>query len=320
MDGEEAPLGALNLAEYAPAGARTVDCYRRIRKIGEGTYGEVFEAVDIITGERAALKKIKLDDGKEGFPRQILREIKLLKKLDHENIIRLKEIVVSPGSAHGTGGSDDHIYRGDIYMVFEYMDHDLKKVLHHSAPSQVKVYMGQLLKGLQYCHANNVLHRDIKGANLLITGGKLLKLADFGLARLFTRDGTLTNHVITLWYRPPELLLGATSYAEPVDIWSVGCIFAEFLLKKPLFPGRTELSKIFELCGSPNEESWPGVSKLPLYKTMTIRPATPTKRSLRDILQNFDCPAVELIERMLILNPSQRISAQDALGAAYFIN
>jgi len=253
-----------------------------------------------------------------------LREIKLLKKLDHENIIRLKEIVVSPGSAHGTGGSDNNqMYRGDIYMVFEYMDHDLKKVLHHSTPSQVKVYMDQLLKGLHYCHVNNVLHRDIKGANLLISGGKLLKLADFGLARPFTREGTLTNHVITLWYRPPELLLGATNYAEAVDIWSVGCIFAEFFLKKPLFPGRTEqdqLSKIFELCGSPNEENWPGVSKLPLYKTMAIHPVTPTKRRLRDMLQNFDHHAVDLIERMLILNPTQRISAQDALAAAYFTN
>ncbi|XP_047069157.1 cyclin-dependent kinase C-3 [Lolium rigidum] len=320
MSGEEAPLGALHLAEYAPAGARTVDCFQRIRKIGEGTYGEVFEAVDIITGERAALKKIKLDDGKEGFPRQILREIKLLKKLDHANIIRLKEIVVSPGSVHGTGGSDDYMYRGDIYMVFEYMDHDMKKVLHHSIPSQVKVYMGQLLKGLHYCHVNNVLHRDIKGANLLISGDKLLKIADFGLARPFTRDGSFTNHVITLWYRPPELLLGATNYAEAVDIWSVGCIFAEFLLRKPLFPGRTEqeqLSKIFELCGYPNEDNWPGASKLPLYKT--INPATPTKRRLRDILKNFDCHAVELIDRMLILNPSQRISAQDALSATYFI-
>ncbi|RLN03343.1 cyclin-dependent kinase C-3 [Panicum miliaceum] len=269
MAGEEAPLGALNLSEYAPAGARTVDCYRRIRKIGEGTYGEVFEAVDIITGERAALKKIKLDDGKEGFPRQILREIKLLKKLDHENIIRLKEIVVSP--------DNNQMYRGDIYMVFEYMDHDLKKVLHHSAPSQVKVYMGQLLKGLHYCHVNNVLHRDIKGANLLISGGKLLKLADFGLARPFTREGTLTNH-------------------------------------------QDQLSKIFELCGSPNEENWPGVSKLPLYKSMAIHPVTPTKRRLRDMLQNFDYHAVDLIERMLILNPTQRISAQDALDASYFIN
>uniref|UniRef100_A0A4U6UJ88 [RNA-polymerase]-subunit kinase n=1 Tax=Setaria viridis TaxID=4556 RepID=A0A4U6UJ88_SETVI len=260
MAGEEAPLGALNLSEYASAGARTVDCYRRIRKIGEGTYGEVFEAVDIITGERAALKKIKLDDGKEGVL---------------------------------------HMEQGD------------------------QVYMGQLLKGLHYCHVNNVLHRDIKGANLLISGGKLLKLADFGLARPFTREGTFTNHVITLWYRPPELLLGATNYAEAVDIWSVGCIFAEFLLKKPLFPGRTEqdqLSKIFELCGSPNEENWPGVSKLPLYKTMAIHPATPTKRRLRDMLQNFDYHAVDLIERMLILDPTKRISAKDALDAAYFIN
>lgn len=206
-------------------------------------------------------------------------------------------------------------------MVFEYMDHDLKKVLHHSTPSQVKFYMKQLLEGLHYCHVNNVLHRDIKGANLLISGGNLLKIADFGLARPFTRDGSFTNHVITLWYRPPELLLGATNYAEAVDIWSVGCIFAEFLLRKPLFPGRTEqeqLSKIFELCGFPNEENWPGVSKLPLYKT--IHPVTPTKRRLRDIFQNFDCHAVELIDRMLILNPTQRISAQGALSAAYFIH
>uniref|UniRef100_A0A0E0LVJ0 [RNA-polymerase]-subunit kinase n=1 Tax=Oryza punctata TaxID=4537 RepID=A0A0E0LVJ0_ORYPU len=292
MDGEEAPPGALNLADYAPAGARTVDCFRRIRKIGEGTYGEVFEAMDIITGERAALKKIKLDDGKEGFPRQILREIKLLKKLDHENIIRLKEIVVSPGN-----------------------------IFHLAISRYPSYYMEQLLKGLHYCHVNNVLHRDIKGANLLISGGgKLLKLADFGLARPFTRDGSFTNHVITLWYRPPELLLGATNYAEAVDIWSVGCIFAEFLLRKPLFPGRTEqeqLSKIFELCGFPNEENWPGVSKLPLYKT--IHPTTPTKRRLRDIFHNFDSHAVDLIDRMLILNPTQRISAYDALGAAYFI-
>ncbi|KAG8087463.1 hypothetical protein GUJ93_ZPchr0010g10996 [Zizania palustris] len=228
MAGEEAPPGALNLAEYAPAGARTVDCFRRIRKIGEGTYGEVFEAIDIMTGERTALKKIKLDDGKEGVSFMISTKLMLL-------------FIMS--SAHGAGGrgSDDYMYRGDIYMVFEYMDHDLKKVLHNSTPSQVKYYMEQLLKGLHHCHINNVLHRDIKGANLLISGGKLLKLADFGLARPFTRDGSFTNHVITLWYRPPELLLGATNYAEAVDIWSVGCLFAEFLLRKPLFPGRTEV-------------------------------------------------------------------------------
>ncbi|EHA8587851.1 hypothetical protein COCNU_scaffold003404G000010 [Cocos nucifera] len=148
----------------------------------------VYEAQDIITGERAALKKLKLDNWKEGFPVPVIREIKLLKKMDHENVIKLKEIVTS---------LDGNKYKGNIYMVFEYMDHDLSVVTKCSTAPQIKSYMRQLLKGLHYCHANNVLHRDIKGANLLINRRGILKLADFGLARSFVKGENFTNRVIT---------------------------------------------------------------------------------------------------------------------------
>lgn len=181
--------------------------------------------------------------------------------------------------------------------------------------------MKQLLTGLHYCHVNQVLHRDIKGSNLLIDNEGNLKLADFGLARSYSHDhtGNLTNRVITLWYRPPELLLGATKYGPAIDMWSVGCIFAELLNGKPILPGKTEneqLNKIYELCGSPDESNWPGVSKMPWYNQM--KSSRPLKRRVREIYRHFDRHALELLEKMLVLDPSQRICAKDALDAEYF--
>ncbi|KAG6769005.1 hypothetical protein POTOM_024620 [Populus tomentosa] len=221
--------------------------------------------------------------------------------------------------------SDGNKYKGGIYMVFEYMDHDLTGLadrpgMRFSVP-QIKCYMRQLLTGLHYCHVNQVLHRDIKGSNLLIDNEGNLKLADFGLARSFSNDhnANLTNRVITLWYRPPELLLGTTKYGPAVDMWSVGCIFAELLHGKPIFPGKDEpeqLNKIFELCGAPDEFNWPGVSKIPWYNN--LKPTRPMKRRLREVFRHFDRNALELLERMLTLDPSERISAKDALDAEYF--
>ncbi|CAI9109462.1 OLC1v1009284C1 [Oldenlandia corymbosa var. corymbosa] len=216
-------------------------------------------------------------------------------------------------------------YKGSIYMVFEYMDHDLTGLsdrpgLRFSIP-QIKCYMRQLLTGLHYCHVNQVLHRDIKGSNLLIDNEGNLKLADFGLARSFSSEhnASLTNRVITLWYRPPELLLGATKYGPAVDMWSVGCIFAELLHGKPILTGKNEpeqLNKIFELCGTPDEMNWPGVSKMPWYSK--FKPARPMKRRIRDFFRHFDRHALELLDKMLALDPSQRIGAKDALDAEYF--
>ncbi|KAM7275822.1 hypothetical protein ACFE04_017688 [Oxalis oulophora] len=313
--------GQLNLNEVPSWGSRSVDCFEKLEQIGEGTYGQVYMAREIKTGEIVALKKIRMDNEREGFPITAIREIKILKKLHHENVINLKEIVTSPGISPADGNK----YKGGIYMVFEYMDHDLTGLadrpgMRFSVP-QIKCYMKQLLTGLHYCHVNQVLHRDIKGSNLLIDNEGNLKLADFGLARSFSNDhnANLTNRVITLWYRPPELLLGATKYGPSVDMWSVGCIFAELLHGKPIFPGKDEgeqLNKIFELCGPPDEHNWPGVSKIPWYNN--YKPTRPCKRRLREVFRLFDRHAMELLEKMLVLDPSQRISAKDALDAEYF--
>ncbi|GAB2277131.1 Cyclin-dependent kinase C-2 [Dionaea muscipula] len=321
-----AAFGQLNLNEAPSWGSRSVDCFQKLEQIGEGTYGQVYMAKETETGEVVALKKIRMDNEREGFPITAIREIKILKKLQHENVIKLKEIVTSPGPEKDEQGkSDGNKYRGGIYMVFEYMDHDLTGLadrpgMRFSVP-QIKCYMRQLLTGLHYCHVNHVLHRDIKGSNLLIDNEGNLKLADFGLARSFSNDhnGNLTNRVITLWYRPPELLLGSTKYGPAVDMWSVGCIFAELLNGKPIFPGKDEpeqINKIFELCGAPDEANWPGVTRLQWYNN--FKPNRPMKRRLREAFRHFDRHALELLERMLTLDPVQRISAKDALDAEYF--
>lgn len=318
--------GQLNLTESPSWGSRSVDCFEKLEQIGEGTYGQVYMAREIKTGEIVALKKIRMDNEREGFPITAIREIKILKKLHHENVIKLKEIVTSPGAERDEQGRPDgNKYKGGIYMVFEYMDHDLTGLadrpgMRFSVP-QIKCYMRQLLTGLHYCHVNQVLHRDIKGSNLLIDNEGNLKLADFGLARSFSNDhnGNLTNRVITLWYRPPELLLGTTKYGPAVDMWSVGCIFAELLHGKPIFPGKDEpeqLNKIFDICGAPEESNWPGVSKIPWYNN--FKPTRQVKRRLREVYKHFDRHALELLDRMLTLDPSQRISAKDALDAEYF--
>ncbi|XP_011001898.1 PREDICTED: cyclin-dependent kinase C-2-like isoform X1 [Populus euphratica] len=337
--GALAAPGQLNLTESPYWGSRSVDCFEKLEQIGEGTYGQVYMAREIKTGEIVALKKIRMDNEREGFPITAIREIKILKKLHHENVIKLKEIVTSQGPEKDDQGKpgkcstlhvhclsmDDNKYKGGIYMVFEYMDHDLTGLadrpgIRFTVP-QIKCYMRQLLTGLHYCHINQVLHRDIKGSNLLIDNEGNLKLADFGLARSFSNEhqSNLTNRVITLWYRPPELLLGSTKYGPAVDMWSVGCIFAELLHGKPIFPGKDEpeqLNKIFELCGAPDEVNWPGVSKIPWFNN--FKPTRPMKRRLREVFRHFDRHALELLERMLALDPAQRISAKDALGAEYF--
>ncbi|XP_048549835.1 cyclin-dependent kinase C-2-like [Triticum urartu] len=304
-----------------------LDCFEKLEQIGEGTYGQVYMAKETETNEIVALKKIRMDNEREGFPITAIREIKILKKLHHQNVIQLKEIVTSPGPDRDEQGKpiDGNKYKGSIYMVFEYMDHDLTGLadrpgMRFTVP-QIKCYMKQLLTGLHYCHVNQVLHRDIKGSNLLIDNEGNLKLADFGLARSFSSDhnGNLTNRVITLWYRPPELLLGSTRYGPAVDMWSVGCIFAELLNGKPILPGKNEpeqLTKIFELCGTPDELIWPGVTKMPWYNN--FKPPRVLKRKVKDAFKHFDRHALDLLERMLTLDPSQRIPAKEALDAEYF--
>lgn len=218
---------------------RRADTFQKIEKIGQGTYSNVYKAKDLITGKIVALKKVRFDTMEPESVKFMAREILVLKKLDHPNVIKLEGLVTSRMSS-------------SLYLVFEYMEHDLaglaavQKVKF--SESQVKCYMKQLLSGLEHCHNNGVLHRDVKGSNLLIDNEGILKIADFGLASFYDPEHQqpMTSRVVTLWYRPPELLLGATNYGVGVDLWSAGCILAELLARKPIFPGRTEV--LYSLC------------------------------------------------------------------------
>lgn len=301
-----------------PWGSRSVDMFEKIEQIGEGTYGKVYLARNKETNEQVALKKIRMDNEKEGFPITAIREIKILKELRHENIIQLKEIVTSKATKESKG-------EASIYMVFEYMDHDLTGLMMNDGSwnpnvSHIKCYMKQLLQGLHYCHTNNVLHRDIKGSNLLLNNKGQLKLADFGLARPYTEQlGHYTNRVITLWYRPPELLLGAVQYGPAIDMWSVGCILAELLAKRAIFPGKNEidqLEQIYKLCGTPTEENWPDAAKLPWYKSFKLPKVY--KRSLKETFRHFPPDALDLVDKLLTLDPKKRITASEALDSEYF--
>jgi cyclin-dependent kinase len=211
-----------------------------------------------------------------------------------------------------------------LTLVFEYLDQDLKKYLDVSegglSPLICKSFLFQLLTGIAYCHHHRVLHRDLKPQNLLINREGELKLADFGLARAFGIPvRSYTHEVVTLWYRAPDVLLGSRKYSTPVDIWSVGCIFAEMVNGYPLFTGtseETQLDTIFRHLGTPNESVFPGVTELPDWKNDFPRYAIPS--TLRELVPRLDPVGVELLEAMLVYDPARRISAQAARKHPYF--
>mmetsp|Transcript_5656 Transcript_5656/g.16048 ORF Transcript_5656/g.16048 Transcript_5656/m.16048 type:complete len:311 (+) Transcript_5656:127-1059(+) len=277
-------------------------------KVGEGTYGVVYKAVNRETNQKVALKKIRLESEDEGVPSTAIREISLLKELcRHENIVDLHDV----------------IHRGQrLFLVFEYLPNDLKAhmdQIDELSMRQVKIWTYQLLAGIQFCHMRRVLHRDLKPQNLLIDENLKMKLGDFGLARAFGIPlRAYTHEVVTLWYRAPEILLGVDQYSTPIDIWSVGCIMAELVTKTPLFPGDSEIDqlyKIFNLLGTPNDEVWPGVSKLPDF-----RPFFPKwqARNLETVVPRLDPVGLQLLESLLRYAPSKRISARQALQHPWF--
>jgi len=285
--------------------------YEKIEKIGEGTYGVVYKSRERATGRVLALKRIRLETEEEGVPSTAVREISLLKELSrHRNIVKLIEVVHCDQK---------------LYLVFEFLQQDLKKYIDSTTgfvqPALVKSYMWQLLKGIDYCHAHRVLHRDLKPQNLLIDRDGDLKLADFGLARAIGIPvRTYTHEVVTLWYRAPEILLGGKQYSTPVDVWSIGCIMVELATKKPLFPGDSEIDqlyKIFKVLGTPNERMWPGVTDLPDFKlTFPNWPIIPG--AMKKICPNIDAAGHDLLAKMLIYEPSKRISAREALSHPWF--
>lgn len=299
-------------------GCRSVDEFERLNKIDEGTYGIVFRARDKKTGEIVALKKVKMEKEREGFPLTALREINILLSFHHPSIVDVKEVVV--------GNSLD-----SIFMAMEYMDHDLKGLMetmkHPFTQSEVKCLMIQLLEGVRYLHSNWVLHRDLKTSNLLLNNQGELKICDFGLARQYGSPlKPYTHLVVTLWYRAPELLLGTKQYSTAIDMWSLGCIMAELLSKEPLFNGKTEveqLDKIFRTLGTPNETIWPGYSKLPGVRANFVKHQFNQLRKKFPVTSFTGSPVLsesgfDLLSKLLAYDPQKRISAEEALDHEWF--
>ncbi|KAH6772036.1 Protein kinase superfamily protein [Perilla frutescens var. hirtella] len=290
---------------------RRASTFEKIDKIGQGTYSNVYKAKDLITGKIVALKKVRFDNLEPETVRFMAREILVLRKLNHPNVIKLEGLVISRMSS-------------SLYLIFEYMEHDLAGLtafqnVRFTEP-QVKCYMKQLLSGLEHCHKNGVLHRDIKCSNLLIDNNGILRIADFGLASFFNPESKrpMTSRVVTLWYRPPELLLGATHYGVGVDLWSAGCILAELFAGKPILRGRTEveqLHKIFKLCGSPPEEYW---KKSRLPNATLYKPQQPYRRCVAESCKDYPPSALALIETLLAIDPDARGTATEALNSEFF--
>ncbi|TKY47747.1 Cyclin-dependent kinase G-2 [Spatholobus suberectus] len=299
-------------------GCRSVDEFERLNKIDEGTYGVVYRAKDKKTGKIVALKKVKMEKEKEGFPLTSLREINILLSFHHPSIVDVKEVVV--------GSNLD-----SIFMVMEYMEHDLKGLMEAMkqpfSQSEVKCIMLQLLEGVKYLHDNWVLHRDLKTSNLLLNNRGELKICDFGLARQYGSPlKPYTHLVVTLWYRAPELLLGTKQYSTAIDMWSLGCIMAELLSKEPLFNGKTEfdqLDKIFSILGAPNETIWPGFSELPRVKVNFVKNQYNLLRKKFPATSFTGSPVLsdsgfDLLNKLLTYDPEKRITAEEALNHKWF--
>ncbi|KAJ2884845.1 serine/threonine protein kinase, CMGC, CDC2/CDK sub [Coemansia aciculifera] len=300
-------------------GCSPFEDYELTTKLGEGTFGEVHKAVHKATGSQVALKRVLMHNEKEGLPITAIREIKLLKSLNHPNIVPLSDMLVRHEITQGQNSAPS------VYMVFPYMAHDLTGLLEnptvHLRPEHIKLYLRQLLEGTAYLHTSRVMHRDMKASNLLIDNEGRLYIADFGLARSFNPDDKkdMTKCVVTRWYRPPELLLGERKYSTAIDMWGIGCIFAEMLVGKPVFQGSTDLNQIeqvMRICGSPHDSLWPGWRDMPDCKQVDEFANYP--RRVREEFARFGDDAADLLDQLLQLDPRRRPDAATALGHRLF--
>merc|ERR1719311_757161 len=249
---------------------------------------------------------MKIGTQEDGVPSTAIREIAILKELTHENIVRLIDVFCKPG---------------ELVLVFELLDSDLKKHMKALSgrlqPAQVRDFARQLLKGVEFCHANRIIHRDLKPQNLLIDSSLRLKIADFGLARAFSLPmPQYTHEVVTVWYRPLEILLGSKLYSLPVDQWGVGCIIAEMATGGPLFAGDSEIDtsfKIFQKLGTPTEAMWPGLAQLPDFKPTFPKWQPKGWANIRNTLAQLGTVGIDLLEHLMRYNPATRISARSAL-------
>ncbi|CAF0969441.1 unnamed protein product [Adineta ricciae] len=288
--------------------------YTDLKYIGEGAYGMVVSAYDKQTCKRIAIKKISPFEH-QCFCQRTLREIKILARFKHENIINMQGIL----------HANVFEQMKDIYIVQQLMDCDMYKLIKYQRLSAEHVcYLTyQILRGLKYIHSANVLHRDLKPSNLLLNTKCDLKICDFGLARIadpsFDHNGVLTEYVATRWYRAPEIMLNARGYNKSIDIWSVGCILAEMLDGKPLFPGKhyiDQLNLILNVVGSPDEHDLASIGNEKARNYIAcLKPRT--KQSLTRLYPHSEKNALDLLERLLTFNPHKRISVDEALAHPY---
>ncbi|KAK9828503.1 hypothetical protein WJX72_000424 [[Myrmecia] bisecta] len=280
-----------------------------LQEKGKGSYAVVYKARDRLTGEVITLKKLRLDREDEGVPGTAIREVSLLKELQHENIVTLKDVLWDSSR---------------LYLIMEYMDMDLKEHMDTNASAadlgNIKYYMYQMLKATAFAHAHRIMHRDLKPQNILVDRHThRLKVADFGLARCFTPPiRPYTHEVVTLLYRAPEILLSSPLYGMAVDLWSIGCVFAELVTGQPLFMGDSEIGQlfaIFQILGTPNEALWPGVTRIRDWAaTFPQWPA----RDLAEVVPRLDPAGLDLLRQLLRYDPDQRITARKALEHPYF--
>ncbi|XP_060835122.1 cyclin-dependent kinase 1-A-like [Rhopalosiphum padi] len=287
-----------------------MDAYDKLENIGEGSYGVVYKCMERCSKEIFAVKKIRMEIQDGGIPATAIREISILKELNHPNIVNLREIFM-----------DDT----RLYLVFEFLPMDLKKLItsgrkKHLDKTTTRSLTCQLLVAIHHCHARRILHRDLKPPNILVDiKNNILKVADFGLSRTFDLPiRVYTHEVVTLWYRAPEVLLNTQRYGCPIDMWSIGCIFAEMSCGKPLFRGDSEIDQlfhIFRILTTPNEKTWPGVSEFKDYQPLFPKWS---ENILKKSVKNINNEGLDLLQNMLIYDPSKRINARDALQHDYF--
>ena len=281
--------------------------------VGSGTYGKVFKGIHVYTNKSVALKRIRMEGERDGFPVTAMREVKLLQSLRHTNIVNLMEVMVE---------------KNDCFMVFEYLAHDLTGILNHPTfkldNAQRKHLSKQLFEGLDYLHGRGVLHRDIKAANILVSKEGILKFADFGLARFYAKRHQLdyTNRVVTIWYRSPELLLGETQYGPACDIWSAACVMMEIFARSAIFPGdgteMNQLEKIYAVLGTPTVEGWPGILDMAWFEL--LRPAYKVRRTFEERYEGqLSEAAFELLAWMFRYDPAKRPTAAEVLAHRYFV-
>ncbi|XP_027344981.1 mitogen-activated protein kinase 7 [Abrus precatorius] len=287
--------------------------YVPIKPIGRGAYGVVCSSINRETNEKVAIKKIGNIFENSIDALRTLRELKLLRHIRHENVIALKDVMMPIQRTSFK----------DVYLVYELMDTDLHQIIKSSQPlsnDHCKYFLFQLLRGLKYLHSANILHRDLKPGNLLINANCDLKICDFGLARTNGVDGQfMTEYVVTRWYRAPELLLCCDNYGTSIDVWSVGCIFAEILGRKPIFPGTeclNQLKLIISVLGSQHESDLEFIDNSKARRFIKSLPQT-RGRHFSQLYPQADPLAIDLLQKMLVFDPTKRITVLEALQHPY---